>query len=944
MQSPGLGLNIPSGSSVPVVVPIPTYQKKAPDVVATVVLPPSAVPTIVQEPTHRLLEVPTTPGASLLPPPPTLASIPAGSQSIVNPSSAPVVARQPTYKPLGGETTVGVSLLPVFTQSQAIAPVANYINKDTTFWNTENQPINPSNSFSTLYVSSLVAGNASISTLTNSTIITTSINIDGQTLDADSDQLFLNGIPIATTANLSSIQDWSFYDAVSSVRMNNNDIVGAKNIQAQNVQAGGISSILVLSDVVSTNNVNTQVLSSIITNSDVANTSSLAFYDANGYTIGGYKGTFVVMDTGTTNATTIFVAEEMSASSINTDTIYSYDLRLVSSIDATNDGVLTVNSDGSVLFFNGSPVAQQTQISSITDWSLYPSISTIQANNPIYNQSGRLQLYGQGIDIGALGTLPSGSTNTIKIRSGDVELLSDGGGGFNVATGLNLAAGAGFALSGGAGGAITTGLLLAIQAGGALTLSAAGAVSMQAAGACSMAATGPVNIGSIAYTSLETIRIDNSLITKDTSTSDRIRIRDVEEIQGNNTGGGGSGRLDILGNGVSIFVSSSQGIIMNAKNDAGASKPLRLATGGATGTGIGTVIYSMEQDFDPNTQSMIYTSGTNNISNVVAPFNKQTLNTCYNVLSNLTTTNVLNELYDGYSTITYSNTLGNVSIKGITNLTANTINTSNLNLANLSISSIGVSSIVGNVGNFSTLQTISQTASSIQVSSIFGTYGEFSTLRTSADNIALGHSAGLISQGGNAIAIGTFAGYNTAGSNSIAIGNSAGYSFTGRDSVMIGTSAVTANNNTIVLNATGGLLDGATANSCYIAPIRQTADAQGYQTSMLRWNSTTKEVSYAPLIASLQVVATSGTAIDLLPTLYGKTYVLTGTTTQAFTTTSLTANDSGWYCIVHNGNATNGGDINLTGMTGTAIIHEQKSTQNGGNVYLYWNGTTLTGY
>lgn len=94
----------------------------------------------------------------------------------------------------------------------------------------------------------------------------------------------------------------------------------------------------------------------------------------------------------------------------------------------------------------------------------------------------------------------------------------------------------------------------------------------------------------------------------------------------------------------------------------------------------------------------------------------------------------------------------------------------------------------------------------------------------------------------------------------------------------------------------------------------------------------------------IQVLATSGTAINLTPAARGKTYILTGTTTQAFSTIGFTTADAGYFTMVHNGNATNGGDISMTGMTGTAIIHNRTATANGGIVYLYWNGSGLVGY
>jgi hypothetical protein len=95
----------------------------------------------------------------------------------------------------------------------------------------------------------------------------------------------------------------------------------------------------------------------------------------------------------------------------------------------------------------------------------------------------------------------------------------------------------------------------------------------------------------------------------------------------------------------------------------------------------------------------------------------------------------------------------------------------------------------------------------------------------------------------------------------------------------------------------------------------------------------------------IQVSAVSATPIALTPTARGKTFILTGTgTTQPFSTTGLGSLDAGFFVVVHNGNGTGLGDINISGMTGTAIIHNRTLTQNGGIVYLYWNGTGLVGY
>jgi hypothetical protein len=78
----------------------------------------------------------------------------------------------------------------------------------------------------------------------------------------------------------------------------------------------------------------------------------------------------------------------------------------------------------------------------------------------------------------------------------------------------------------------------------------------------------------------------------------------------------------------------------------------------------------------------------------------------------------------------------------------------------------------------------------------------------------------------------------------------------------------------------------------------------------------------------------------------GRTYIATSTGAQnlTFTTATLTANDVGFFVLVKNGNATNGGDITIVGATGNVLIHNKTLTASGGVGYLYWNGTALIAY
>jgi hypothetical protein len=110
------------------------------------------------------------------------------------------------------------------------------------------------------------------------------------------------------------------------------------------------------------------------------------------------------------------------------------------------------------------------------------------------------------------------------------------------------------------------------------------------------------------------------------------------------------------------------------------------------------------------------------------------------------------------------------------------------------------------------------------------------------------------------------------------------------------------------------------------------------------YNDTTKEIGYEPSAYTAQVVATSATPIVLLPTARGKTYILTGSNTQTFVTSVLTANDVGFFVIARNGNASGGSNITIAGATGNLTIYSTTGSANGGQVYLYWNGTGLVGY
>jgi hypothetical protein len=113
------------------------------------------------------------------------------------------------------------------------------------------------------------------------------------------------------------------------------------------------------------------------------------------------------------------------------------------------------------------------------------------------------------------------------------------------------------------------------------------------------------------------------------------------------------------------------------------------------------------------------------------------------------------------------------------------------------------------------------------------------TLLTS-NKIAIGANAGE-TQGDFGIAIGTSAGQVSQGFNSVAIGRSAGVSSQGSGSVAIGAFAGTIGqaSNSIILNASGAALNNTAEGALVVKPVRPTA----VNTHLLTYNDETGEIS-----------------------------------------------------------------------------------------------------
>jgi len=134
-------------------------------------------------------------------------------------------------------TTTGTGLSLFIPYTNEISGNFVTINASTINTSTINATVGTISSFNSRYI-------------TASDISTNSINLDGNILTTDSGaggELLLNGIPIATTENISSITDWSLYPAISTINMNNHNIIGGADFQISTINGQPIPTDIYIS-------------------------------------------------------------------------------------------------------------------------------------------------------------------------------------------------------------------------------------------------------------------------------------------------------------------------------------------------------------------------------------------------------------------------------------------------------------------------------------------------------------------------------------------------------------------------------------------------------------------------------------------------------------------------------------------------------------------------
>lgn len=275
-----------------------------------------------------------------------------------------------------------------------------------------------------------------------SSISTTSITLDGNTLDTGGGgfgaTLLLNGVPIATTSNISSVSDWAYFPAISTIDCDQKDIVDCKDIFATNLTlTNSLSGVI--GGFTTLNSGNITNTSNILTNT----LQTTGLINAASISTPSLKANLI--STGTINVSTLLGANA-AIGGISTNTI-STSAIVTGSIGANSGNYSTINVStivaGSVIAppdnpnllvssitVNGNTTTQTITVTNGGNFSgtrpnFLTGINTSAANN--FNNTN-LDNCGQ-INAGALSLFGSAT----------VGVLADSGGSILTNTAINLA-------------------------------------------------------------------------------------------------------------------------------------------------------------------------------------------------------------------------------------------------------------------------------------------------------------------------------------------------------------------------------------------------------------------------------------------------------------------------------------------------------------------------
>jgi hypothetical protein len=297
----------------------------------------------------------------------------------------------------------------------------------------------------TTNTSSIYAEYARISSGFISSISTTSITLDGNTIDTAGSGfgsvLLLNGIPIATTSNLSSIADWAYEPAISTVQMAGQNLSNANIIQGNSLSVVVSATVPLLNsgNVVNSNAMTTNTLLTTGLQTALGGISSTTFLNANQgtfSTLNAARATIPILNATTATISSLsgnnFTASTGTFSSITGSfpPVLNYSTLYVSTLSSVNivgtAGAFTTVSTGALstttLYAAGGTFANGPTFAG-TRPSFTTGINTIGADLGSADLNSVGDINGTTINMTAGNTMKLQSylnTNIINDRSVDV--------------------------------------------------------------------------------------------------------------------------------------------------------------------------------------------------------------------------------------------------------------------------------------------------------------------------------------------------------------------------------------------------------------------------------------------------------------------------------------------------------------------------------------------
>jgi hypothetical protein len=251
-----------------------------------------------------------------------------------------------------------------------------------------------------------------------STISTVAVVLDGSVLTTVGTELLLNGIPLATTSNLSSIADWALDPAISTVNMNTNNLINGGRGEFLNLNVASTISCVSLyadSNILVGENGNVTLSGS----SGTLNTNIINAFDDNNLTInnleflngfaftppggvGGVEGILQITGLSTINGlpyntSTLVIssiqAQSANISSLNCKEIITNNLTAVSTIHAISSisSSVVLADSITVSSINGATFPQS--IPNLANWANFAAVSTVNLNtHPVVDTAGPLAI------------------------------------------------------------------------------------------------------------------------------------------------------------------------------------------------------------------------------------------------------------------------------------------------------------------------------------------------------------------------------------------------------------------------------------------------------------------------------------------------------------------------------------------------------------------------